>query len=74
MDLENILGSDLVRFSSLSFQVSVGEEAGPDRGRGFAQDHGCLFFAMISKPLAPAVEGLILLPPASPGGSILPSG
>lgn len=75
MDLESIiLGSDLMRCSSLSFQVSVRGGNRPRQREGLAQDHSCVFFAMICKPLAPAAEGLILPPPASPGGSILPFG
>lgn len=58
-----------MRFPSLSFQVSAGRKQVWQR-KEFAPDRSCLFFPMISKPLAPASGGLILLPPASPGGPL----
>lgn len=58
-----------MRYPSLSFQVSVGRKQVRQR-KEFAPEGSCLFFPMISKPLAPAAGALILLPPASPGDPI----
>lgn len=51
---EFILGSDPISFSSLSPQVSVGEETGPHKGRGLLRTLPPS--ARISKPLAPAAR------------------
>lgn len=66
---EFILGSDPMRYPNLSFQVSVGRKQVRQR-KEFALEGSCLFFPMISKPLAPPAGALILLPPASPGDPI----
>lgn len=58
-----------MRYPNLSFQVSVGRKQVRQR-KEFALEGSCLFFPMISKPLAPAAGALILLPPASPGDPI----